>query len=311
MPVQSRTGDTEQAYLRQAAALSERAQAHFGLPGDEECHPDTLMNYLESIAGGLRPATLRSYRSSVRLQFQRFSEAPLYAAALIRLDSLVLKGAKKGEVPARGPAQKRKSISQSDLFRLAEHVAQMNEGKVMNPFWPVRALRWLQASVITGLRPVEWKDAQWLGDPADGKLLVKNAKHTNGRSHGMNRIIEFDRGHWLAPAVDLHMGLLKEWMSHEGNTFESYYSGCRKALQRCVRNLWPKRDQHITLYSGRHQFSANLKADGATPKTVADLMGHNSEETAKSHYGKRRSGWGRLRPIPLASPAPRNHEPSV
>lgn len=46
---------------------------------------------------------------------------------------------------------------------------------------------------------------------------------------------------------------------------------------------------HVTLYTARHQFSANMK-NILSKDQVADLMGHSSNETAGLHYGKKRSG---------------------
>jgi integrase len=86
------------------------------------------------------------------------------------------------------------------------------------------------------------------------------------------------------------------------DTFEQYYMRCRKALQRACRQIWPRRESHITLYSGRHQFCANLKAVGRSRAEVAYAMGHGSEETAAAHYGKRRSGWRGLEPMATTTP---------
>ena len=49
---------------------------------------------------------------------------------------------------------------------------------------------------------------------------------------------------------------------------------------------------NITLYTARHQFSANAKSDGLSKEEVAALMGHASIYTAGEHYGKRRGGHG-------------------
>ena len=55
------------------------------------------------------------------------------------------------------------------------------------------------------------------------------------------------------------------------------------------------RNGNVTLYTARHQFSANAKSsDGLTRTEIAALMGHASIYTAGEHYGKRRSGRGRL-----------------
>jgi len=55
--------------------------------------------------------------------------------------------------------------------------------------------------------------------------------------------------------------------------------------------LWPKRTSHATLYSMRHQFSANAKASGFTREEIAALMGHAVDTTATQHYGKKTAGY--------------------
>lgn len=52
------------------------------------------------------------------------------------------------------------------------------------------------------------------------------------------------------------------------------------------------RKNRITLYSGRHQFSANAKKAGVPAIEIAAMMGHGSDETHVKSYGKRRVGKG-------------------
>lgn len=73
--------------------------------------------------------------------------------------------------------------------------------------------------------------------------------------------------------------------------FETFYKNCRKVLLKITTKIWPtKGATRPTLYSGRHQFSANMKAAGLRPAELGALMGHATEITSQVHYGKRKEG---------------------
>ncbi|EPG3483471.1 TPA: site-specific integrase, partial [Pseudomonas aeruginosa] len=65
----------------------------------------------------------------------------------------------------------------------------------------------------------------------------------------------------------------------------------RDRLRKECRVLWPRRKQHPTLKSFRHQLGSNLKASGESDEAIAYMMGHQSIESI-SVYGNRRSGAG-------------------
>ena len=65
----------------------------------------------------------------------------------------------------------------------------------------------------------------------------------------------------------------------------------RDRLRKECRALWPRRTQHPTLKSFRHQLGSNLKASGESDEAIAYMMGHQSIESI-SVYGNRRSGAG-------------------
>lgn len=76
--------------------------------------------------------------------------------------------------------------------------------------------------------------------------------------------------------------------------FEEVYEGCRLALWRATKALWPRRKRRPSLYTGRHQFAADAKSAGLAPEVIAALMGYAVTETHQAHYGKRRSGRGHV-----------------
>lgn len=65
----------------------------------------------------------------------------------------------------------------------------------------------------------------------------------------------------------------------------------RDRLRKECRALWPRRKQHPTLKSFRHQLGSNLKASGESDEAIAYMMGHQSIASI-SVYGNRRSGAG-------------------
>lgn len=148
----------------------------------------------------------------------------------------------------------------------------------------------LEASLLTGLRPIEWSTC-WIDEsnPNVSVLMVRNAKNTNGRSHGLIRKLRLDgltqnERRIVRSMVDIGQSHQSDW--------NAFYEQMRKTLKRITKALWPRRKQRPTLYSARHQFTANAKAAGLTRVEIAALMGHASIETAGNHYGRRTAGIG-------------------
>ena len=59
---------------------------------------------------------------------------------------------------------------------------------------------------------------------------------------------------------------------------------------RIIIRINSKAKKRSTLYSCRHQCSANMKANGYSKKEVAHIMGHGSSCAATLHYGRGVSG---------------------
>lgn len=157
---------------------------------------------------------------------------------------------------------------------------------------------WLEAGCISGLRPIEWKDASF--DVKTNTLIVKNAKFNQWRANGECRRIIYDSKLHHNEIIILQRFLSDRDKKTKHETFESLYQRCRKRLWYVGSVLWPRASFKPSLYSARHQFAANIKKAGLTKTQVAALMGHKSDLTATYHYARKCSG---LEMLPPSSPA--------
>lgn len=149
-----------------------------------------------------------------------------------------------------------------------------------------------------GLRPIEWGEAQIIGNLLD----VRNAKNSNGRATGVARqlILEESLRDKVSGAFLLRDVAVKRY----GSWAETVVK-LRKTMKD-TRRYYTLPSLH--LYSTRHQFAANAKSAGYSTREIADMMGHHSEATATRSYGRKLVGRGGLLVSPVASgiqPKPR------
>lgn len=192
---------------------------------------------------------------------------------------------KAGEEKPRTSGQKAKKLSLNDFRNL---ILQLRDSRSQ---WADMTAFWLFASQCTGLRPGEWEHASLAYDEKKRTvLIVKNAKHTNGRSFSDERRIILNRlkDHQLQ-AVRKQIDNAR-FYGQQGK-YKDFYDGCRLLLLSVNQRMWPKRKTHPTLYTARHMFASNAKTT-MTKIEVAALMGHSSDRTAGLHYGKRRYATG-------------------
>lgn len=265
----SRTAETERRYDQIAAQIVNRYRRCTGIGWD-----DDVDRFLDWLATTLRPRLAKRtwwmYRAALKRMFER-AQLPDAVARLCGLSAACC--------PARSQnssAMKCKRLPPDDLAAICEALQSKRSRTAQ-----ITAI-WLMASAFTGLRPCEWWQSR-----LDGRVLVvENAKATNGRGRGAERMLRIE---------DDDVAAIVAAMLDVASTFEyeAIYHTCRKHLARTVRKLWPNRRRYPTLYSGRHQFAADAKSVGSL-RDVAALLGHASERTASRHYGRRRYGSGRL-----------------
>jgi len=234
-----------------------------------------------------RPATWRLWKNSLKflakiyLKKEKINKNE-YKKIITILDNI--KGGDKDSLPVRTSAKKMKFISIKDLKKI-DNKLKDSKNKWANP-----TRLWIRAGILTGLRPVEWRTINIREDKGRIDLIVKNAKHTNNRAHGEQRTINLN--HLKTNEINLIKQHIKvaQQMSNEEKIWEKYYQGCSNLLRYTSKKIWPKRKKHHSLYSARHQFSANLKASGCLPVELAALMGHASDLTALTTYGRKVNG---------------------
>jgi integrase len=129
-----------------------------------------------------------------------------------------------------------------------------------------------------------------LDRPVGPVLIVRNAKATNGRAHGDSRTLLLAE---LEPVLlDAILSLIRIISEHiaTGASFAELQKSMSNAVYRESRKCWPRRENHISLYTMRHQFSANMKATEIGRQELAAIMGHATDRTAGLHYARKVTG---------------------
>lgn len=276
----TKTNETVAVYIKRAKNLAKRAVRELGLEAGEKLDARQFVAWLDTLRPTLSKASWRQYKSSVVCFLERLEESE----AMEALDFL-------RELDTQGCVTKSDKTSGGKLKRFSWRDFQKATDYLRNKpgKWHRPLLDWLICGSLTGLRPQEWVGAELQEVEGEKALVVRNAKGTNGRSHGPTRTL-------LLAALSTeeiqtlrnHLERVNTWAGME--QFDDFYSGCSLTLYYVSRKLWPRRQKHVTLYSCRHQFTANAKASGFSTAEIAAMMGHRVDTTATRHYGKKVAG---------------------
>lgn len=280
----ARTKQTELAYEERALALLGRVVQEEGLHWQDD--PLRACKIITSWRPMWGKSTWRQYKASMMYFMGRFGpkEAVEYLSAC---------GSEDCRRASRlTSARKSKSLPAKDLVDILSTL-QDRAGR-----WDRLLALWLVAGRATGLRPGEWKHAALEGEHLT-HLVVKNAKATNNRGNGEHRTLDLRAvPDSSRKAIDSFLRYLSEEHA-AGSTFEDLYEKVRHRLKNIARQLWPDRKKLPVLYSCRHQVAADLKGSQLSLPEIAAVMGHATDETATTHYGKRSAGesGGHVRPM--------------
>lgn len=290
----TRSESTKKEYKRRTRELSRRCRKELEIHNHELLDLRRFVGWLINQKTTLARTTWRQYKASVVYFLEVEVESnndPIAHEAL----ELLLPEDVEGCIPVstRTSGIKLKKFPLKDFQTLHQYL-ENTPG-----IWHEPLRRWLVASLLTGLRPQEWAHTIYTFKNGEDALVIKNAKHTNGRAHGPTRTILLG-GLTVEEreTIRQHVEVAIEWEAHQD--YKHFYQACASTLGRLSRKLWPKRSQHVSLYSARHQFSADAKASGMSREEIAALMGHAVDETASIHYGRKTAGYNlcRVRPDP-------------
>jgi len=228
----------------------------------------------------------------------------------------------------RTSSTKLKQFPQQVLRDLDELSSRSRQGSLISTL-----MSFVKANLLVGLRPDEWLGARFFSYlPKDSSgafrrddhgqikrtlaLAVDNAKTTYGRGNGEFREIV------LHGINDIELTSLLHF-SEEINRFaakfpigmkraeitRAFFKPLQRSMSAALVKLGYDSKALPTTYSTRHQVVANAKASGLTDREIAAMFGHNSVETAKSHYGKKLDGWSKVtfRPSPETVAAVRSN----
>lgn len=284
----SRRPSTIRTYLKRADDLKKQASSSLNLPANTELDPRQLVGWLSPRRTQYSSATWRQYKSAVICALEceldlldsRIDPEPWIDA----IETLkIIDGEADGAKTGKTSSQKLKKFPLADFDSLDTYL--VSKKHLVHDY-----LRdWLNAGLWTGLRPSEWRDAKLVDINGMTAIIVKNAKHSNGRAHGETRTVLLHRmSDTEKETVKRHINRVQQWDA--AGAYQRMYQACGNKLYLSVRKLWPKRTKHFTLYSTRHQFVADAKASNLSLAEIAALMGHAVDDTASAHYGKRTAG---------------------
>lgn len=301
----TRTEETIKQYIYVGRLLWDRTCRHFSSSADE-LSPNEFHEYLAGIFTSLRKRTIRSYLAAAREflhyrikhnlippQFSMDAGKTLETLYSVSASHFQCETNQSKVLPLRTSKKKQKKISATLLKRLVNAIKTDKHA----PKWSREAIIMLHASLMTGLRPIEWRTAFIDNE----NLVVQNAKHTNGRANGITRNINLSK---LPPG---HLRILRENIkicnkyAINMNKWESHMAHLRRCLRILNKRYLPKSKLNICMYSARHQFAANAKSAGLSTVEVAALMGHISDATPYASYGKRMNGYGGINVSPNPS----------
>lgn len=304
----SRTKETEKEYYERGLSLLHRAYLEADIEGHDFTDKAIRVKIKEKrvIVLGVfetslwacrkwskkyRPNTWAKYRCSLKFIAELFLNKnkinqDVYDKTCLILDKTT--AGDKRELEARTSSHKKKSFSKKEVQAFEDY---FEEGDYK---WAKPTLYWIKASVYLGLRPSEWRNSKY--NEEYNIIIVKNAKNTNGRANGSTRTLSLSHYNEEEKNIILKHLNFSILMKEKGE-WENYYAGCANLIKYSARRIWRGKERLPSLYSGRHQYSANLKASGCKKNEVAALMGHGTDKTAESHYGKRIHGTRKSKPI--------------
>jgi hypothetical protein len=299
----TRTKETVSAYLRRGRLLWNRASKELN-SSPESLSPLLFIEWIKKLLTTLRPSTKRQYIVSAREHLHDMAKRidPNFDLELAIEIIMSMQGKDFNSPDITRISEPKTSSHKAKHFNLEKFITNCNkELQDCKSQWTIPALVWLTANVFVGLRPCEWRHAKLIITDSKTILKVRNAKATNGRSHGELRHID------ITSFSKKRIELIKTQLDYIANleptqeAWNNYYNSVRRKIYSLVRKVNKFQKRFPSLYSTRHQYSADAKSAGLDLASIAALMGHATDDTVRTTYGKKKHGSGQFSALPDAN----------
>lgn len=176
----------------------------------------------------------------------------------------------------KSPGKRMRSFGVARWDQVRERLMKIDE---------LETVLWMESVMRTGVRPIEWvRGVTWDGDVL-GIPCAKGAFDESGnRIRGLTQTRILDLSHWPQEEKSLITSWvgLRDTPEQRAALLKKMAKRLRVAWDHEFKSLRPR----ITLYTARHQFAANLRAQRTPPVEIAAMMGHSSDQTQRTHYGR-------------------------
>lgn len=260
-------------------------------------------------------STIRGHIAAISYQFSCFAgedARQLASAALYR--EAHRNGLFAGASVKRTSACKRKSFTGDALERILESLKEGLEdffssgGMICPPNgWSPALLTWAIFTVLyySAARPCEVATMRQRRAGNELWFLIRNAKSTNGRSHGRNRTVVYrDLDEDQIRDIELAMMVISCARTKCGKLHPWKYL-MRVASKRLKAHVQQRFGRSIrknyTMYTLRHQLFADRKQAKVGFAEISAIAGHSVTQTVFRHYARGQYGKARRR-LPSARP---------
>lgn len=148
------------------------------------------------------------------------------------------------------------------------------------------ALAWLDATIVTGLQPMEWFDAFLRHDPGGRSVLVVRMANKAGRTNSVPRLRE-------VPVDNADLAIVEAQLNHvapyrrRGRTERARcYRSVQNVISRAGREVFGGRVLRPTMYCARQEFAHALRDRGCSPDEMARLLGLAPDSVRRIYFAK-------------------------
>ena len=275
---------TETNYRKRYRQLLKQCEREYGESG---VTGEILADWLCRRRNNYSMSTWRQYKSAILFVLK--TDSPELAEAIVRLAMQFSNGLLVHSKRTSGA--KTKSVPSEFWQNLQNTLVKRSENSHLHSNGLLNVLK---ATLLTGLRPIEWSYATLHLKTEDNQLVlrVKNAKFSAKRANGEYREMYINKliGIELKSILEAirYCNLSEEKIGTRLTALQNEFANARAKLD--MKSGLNERSFTVTMYSFRHQFLADAKKNHVDKKNIAALAGHKSVHTATKHYGRRSSG---------------------